>query len=334
VQYPNARIAMLIIFAAAVVAIIPLFDSGSTALAAPDLVEPFLNAKTATFTITARIDGKDRPLGKAYISGSVARMETDQNGMKQIMITDAAKHVSLSLDPQTNQATLIQTVNFPPGDEPPGMFDQLKQIAKLFASSGDQQGVKRESLGEQRIDGRKLVGYRIAAESECMELWADSKTKMPYLMLQRMTAPNSADTVETRWSYFQFNVKLDPSLFSTDPPAGYKVNGHVVDVAPANEAAFIKALQEYAKITNGSFPDTLDAEITITTFARSFAPNSYAYYAGKHVQQNTEDRPIFWYTPKGTKTYRIIYADLSVKENASPPKVASTVRIGNHRSTK
>jgi hypothetical protein len=39
------------------------------------------------------------------------------------------------------------------------------------------------------------------------------------------------------------------------------------------------------------------------------------------VKRDTPDTPIFWYRPKDAKTYRIIYADLSVREADAPPSV-------------
>lgn len=39
-----------------------------------------------------------------------------------------------------------------------------------------------------------------------------------------------------------------------------------------------------------------------------------SHYVGGGVKLGTPDRPIFWYKPDGAKKYRVIYADLSVKE--------------------
>jgi hypothetical protein len=39
-------------------------------------------------------------------------------------------------------------------------------------------------------------------------------------------------------------------------------------------------------------------------------------YAGNGVKINTPDTPIFWYRPVGSQMYRIIYADLTVREMA------------------
>lgn len=39
-----------------------------------------------------------------------------------------------------------------------------------------------------------------------------------------------------------------------------------------------------------------------------------SHYAGKDVKLGTLDRPIFWYKPTGAEKFRVIYADLTVKE--------------------
>jgi hypothetical protein len=39
-----------------------------------------------------------------------------------------------------------------------------------------------------------------------------------------------------------------------------------------------------------------------------------SHYAGMGVKLGTPNRPIFWYKPTGADNYRVMYADLSVKE--------------------
>jgi hypothetical protein len=45
------------------------------------------------------------------------------------------------------------------------------------------------------------------------------------------------------------------------------------------------------------------------------------HYAGRGVSLGAADTPIFWYRPKDAKTYRVIYADLSVREADTPPSM-------------
>jgi hypothetical protein len=38
------------------------------------------------------------------------------------------------------------------------------------------------------------------------------------------------------------------------------------------------------------------------------------HYAGKGVKLGDAETPIFWYRPKDSETYRVIYGDLSIRE--------------------
>lgn len=50
------------------------------------------------------------------------------------------------------------------------------------------------------------------------------------------------------------------------------------------------------------------------TFAQMLPQESDWHYAGAGVKLNTPDTPLFWYKPKDATLYRVIYADLSVKD--------------------
>jgi len=52
--------------------------------------------------------------------------------------------------------------------------------------------------------------------------------------------------------------------------------------------------------------------IQFYTFLRR--ENNGTHCVGGGVKLGTPDRPILWYQPTGAKKYRVIYADLSVKE--------------------
>ena len=52
-----------------------------------------------------------------------------------------------------------------------------------------------------------------------------------------------------------------------------------------------------------------------------------AHYAGKGVKLGAADTPIFWYRPKDSKKYRVIYADLSVRESDTAPSVPNAQPI-------
>jgi outer membrane lipoprotein-sorting protein len=56
-------------------------------------------------------------------------------------------------------------------------------------------------------------------------------------------------------------------------------------------------------------------------FANELPPTADAHYVGKGVSLGAADKPIFWYRPKDAKKYRVIYADLSIREADAPPNV-------------
>jgi hypothetical protein len=67
-------------------------------------------------------------------------------------------------------------------------------------------------------------------------------------------------------------------------------------------------------------------------FARQLPPKADAHYAGKGVWLDTAGRPIFWYRPKDAKKYRVIYADLSVRDADAAPEAPNAQPLPNMAS--
>ena len=115
-----------------------------------------------------------------------------------------------------------------------------------------------------------------------------------------------------------------------------------------------KDLTELTEPNGGAFPDSLDMRPIMQIVAEKFVPGmggkpneeqmqkmadaqkklqrglmfavvlppeADAHYAGKGVSLGAAETPIFWYRPKDAKQYRVIYADLSVREAETPPGV-------------
>ena len=59
-------------------------------------------------------------------------------------------------------------------------------------------------------------------------------------------------------SDFAFNVDLDESLFSIEPPAGYTVQTVQVDASQPMEKDLITLLRQYSTLMNNAFPETLE----------------------------------------------------------------------------
>jgi len=75
--------------------------------------------------------------------------------------------------------------------------------------------------------------------------------------------------------------------------------------------AFMKAwMKEWMKISTPLMQKYMQG----VEFYMILKPENDSHYAGKDVKLDTPDRPILWYRPTGADKYRVIYADLSVKE--------------------
>jgi hypothetical protein len=71
-----------------------------------------------------------------------------------------------------------------------------------------------------------------------------------------------------------------------------------------------------------SFPDEVFRRVQQgLNFANQLPPNADAHYVGKGVAFGAADTPIFWYRPKDSKNYRVIDADLQVRDSDTPPNV-------------
>ncbi len=91
--------------------------------------------------------------------------------------------------------------------------------------------------------------------------------------------------------------------------------------------ARVANMQESAKVQADKSRKFMEAQQRVQrglTFANQLPPQADAHYAGKGVSLGAADRPIFWYRPQDAKKYRVIYADLSVREDDTPPSVPDT----------
>jgi hypothetical protein len=56
------------------------------------------------------------------------------------------------------------------------------------------------------------------------------------------------------------------------------------------------------------------------SFVRRLEKQGVAYtYAGKGVKLGDKDRPVFWYKPKGSPTFTVVYGDLATREANMAP---------------
>jgi hypothetical protein len=110
----------------------------------------------------------------------------------------------------------------------------------------------------------------------------------------------------------------------------------------ANEGDLIEGLRQLATHNDGQFPNEMKLDKQIVQNLQQAKPSkgqseqfAEAYkrmimsmigvkkedramhYAGAGVKLGDTETPVFWYRPKNSKTYRVIYGDLSIKDVAA-----------------
>ncbi len=212
------------------------------------------------------------------------------------------------------------------------------------------------ALGEKEIDGHKALGYRCESLFGSATLWGDPATGLP---LEMESVFSGEPRVAVTMSDFKLDMQLDEALFDTTPPEGYKVQSFDVDASPYKEEDVVKFLRLAAEWTDGAFPDQLNMAAIQklimghaieggkdkleermgalmqssnalgrgAAFVAQLPTSANAHYAGKGAKLDEPDRPVFWYKPAGEQKYHVIYADLSVQEQATPPEVPGAVRL-------
>ena len=349
-----SRISAAAIVALAIGGIAVWFHEGGTTPAFADFIEPILSAKTVTFKTTIEAEGQkitSKVMGMA--SPQRMRLEQDMPGQQKIVTVFDDTGNNLVLRPAEKVAIVITLTNVPKEKRPKAIFFELRS---QLADARDRPDWIREPLGEKVIDGRRLVGFRLTGHGMICELWGDPKTGMPVRI--ENSAPSNPNLKPMICSDFVFDANLDESLFSLEPPAGYKVQKQTVDVSPAEEKDLVETLRRYAQLRGGALPDQLDMVAFTNLFQEDWAKShpkkdgppgeaemqeqlngmlkllrglsfafeqlpreADAHYAGKGVKVGAADTPVFWYRPGDAKKYRIIYADLSVREADTAPSV-------------
>ena len=253
-------------FAAAAAIIIAVFigvhylggsiDGASVAWAG--VLENIRNSKTLTFLVRTTEDGP--PIMKIMlIDPHYLRVEFLSEHMPeppvvggQIWIVDANKAQSLILN------IIKKSCKIYPADQ------KMVDIYNTFRNFTDRVDFSVEEIGTRRVADRSAVGFRLRKLDEDREIivWADAKTKLPVLM-EETYKDAKGEHGRHVITDIVFDAELDKSLFSLEPPPGYKFEQFEYDKvvtrmkSAANMDRILKACREYVNEHNGQWPDSL-----------------------------------------------------------------------------
>jgi outer membrane lipoprotein-sorting protein len=325
----------------------------STAFA--DFMTPIVDAKSAKFKMAVKTDVQPKPIEMTAYYRAPHWFRQEFQGT--VNIADFDRGQMLSLDAAHKRATILKIKDFDElkkknGNSTNNLFRNLQTVLAEYRAH--QKG-HLEELGEKEVDGKRLFGFRLTAPTMTQTIWADKATGNVERIEATIPGPPKS---ETMFSDFVFDVPLEASLFSVDPPADYKVISLDLDASPATEQEFIAALGPLCDAMDGEFPGSLDtagfgmalAKVLMSkatgdetnkeqmkeafkigkgmNFAVTLPAEANAHYAGKGVKRQGPKAPVFWYKPAGSQNYRVIYSDLSTGAAEAPPEVPGAVPVG------
>ncbi|MGA2679471.1 MAG: hypothetical protein ABSF37_09260 [Sedimentisphaerales bacterium] len=324
--------------AAAVIVIAGLvclqFLTGTNAYA--HVVAEIRNARTVVYTVIKQANngtGEIIKVDVAYKEPGFLRTTTIDG---YVVILDANSGKAMSIVPQGGYSIGDLNSLKPTGNS--GPFASFEAMRNLPAKAD-------ENLGAKEIDGIDCDGYRVTQGDLTSIIWLDAKTG-DLVQVEHKYA--NSPGMNTILKNIKFDVELEDSLFSLTPPAGYKPMGAEMkaDDALQTEETFVAFLgwwangntdetfppmvagPELAKVCmemakqgklKGSAWDKADTSKMLNALlfvAKLPREESKWRYAGNGVKINTPDTPIFWYRPAGSQMYRVVYADLTVREAA------------------
>ena len=249
----------------------------------------------------------------------------------KVAIRNAKTNKRMILFPNTKMA-VINDDEGSPGDE----IHTYERLKRDFRDGTE------KNLGRVKLNGRETICFEISKGNQKITVWADPDTALP-IQIEEISDENG-----NRWralrSDIVFDVELDDQLFVL--PADYSL----VDLKAQRtqtpfeltEKHLIEGLAVYPKYLDGKFStryrggrplteevrkkckaeveklDWSDEEGNKSNFGCEFIerlPEGSDYqYVGEDVKLGDTNTPVCWWKPPGSKTYRVVYGDLSIRD--------------------
>jgi outer membrane lipoprotein-sorting protein len=279
-----SRVAAAVISVLAVGGVAFWFHGAGTTPAYADFVKPILEAKSVKYKETYELEGHIGKTSEVMVlapdrTREESREEKPDNRLVQsVTIRDPRKGKELYLDHKNKTATVYTFDNMPKELASANWFSGMRNL--LHSPS-----FKREPLGEKAFDGYRAVGTRLNyGRDNVMDLWSDPETGL--LIRVEMSEQRSGKEMKVTMSDFEFNVDLDESLFSLDPPAGYTTRDMQIDSSPKEEKDLIEMLRQYGQQGGGVFPDAIDPQTPLKSKGTLKAP--YKVTSNKKFEGKSE----------------------------------------------
>jgi len=299
------------------------------------VVDPILNAGTITYDVLFGDPSKGIAMHDIAVGPIIRRSFSH---METVLILDTESMRMLSLNPDNKSGAYINIKGIVADNNQD--FLQFLRDASVMAVKDPQSAV--EELGQKRINGNDTIGFRLSSASSSdrgIVIWADPDTALP-IQIDLQMGESSYTICNIR-----FDVPVDESLVSMDPPAGYTIQDVGMDLSGASERDFLAVLRIQAEYFKGGFPDELafgdilkltselgniiprmelkpeemmeigPAYLRGMMFYQNLSLEEEGYsYTGKGIRLGEGEKEVFRYRMPGSQSWRVIYGDLYVED--------------------
>jgi hypothetical protein len=332
---PITKIAAAVVIIAGVLIVMHFVGLSTATVTFADVIKPILNAQTAILDIIIGEEEAGAPVIHDMVRGSrIRRTLSNMEGV--VAIIDLQNGRILQFTSEKKEAAYVNLKDWP---SIPNYMERLRNVITGLQEHPD---FAVQNLGEQEIAGQRLIGFRAKHPKMEITIWADPQTALPVRIEQ------IEGQMKVISKNMEFDVPMDESLFSMDVPEGYTLQETELDLHGATEKDFVEGLRILAEVFgDGYFPEGVAVEDYLRQapvimkkceelglseqeqtelglklrnyllFVRFFKGQGQWHYAGNGVKLGDTGKAIFWYQPKGSETYRVIYGDLRV-EDVSP----------------
>ncbi len=330
---------------------IQLHDEKQASAAFYEFANSLVSARSARFKMEVESPGQPGMKAEALF---LAPARFRQTLPELITVSDMQVGKITTMRPEQKTAVVVNLVG---RGEMRGSIDIFDRLRKMLDDK-TRTDEAFQPIGEKEINGRRALGFREETPFAMLTIWGDPETGLP---LRIETVMSGTPRMEVTWTDFELNIDLDESLFDTTPPADYKVQEFEMDASPYKEQDLIETFRLASEISDGTFPDSIDAAASQQlmvksvrsrkdatdeqvmekfmelgakigrgfSFVERLPKSADAHYAGQGVKRDTPDTPIFWYRPEGAKTYRVVYADLTIRDVATAPETPEAVPLSD-----
>jgi hypothetical protein len=325
--------------AAVILLAVVVFFSGESRLAFATVLEQIRDFRPHSYTETLQYEGKTPQTKRIMRLSPQRRREIWPDG--EVFVVDLSQSPNRTLLLQPEQRRAVEEVLKGTGPR------QDPNLLQALSTMRDQAA---QRLGVRKLHDRNAEGFHLQGVEVDWIVWADPRTGLPIRI--ELTQENLARKFV--WDEFDFNVQFDESLFSTKAPQGYTVVQAEQDGTTPTEQDLLAGLRAMATALGGRFPDAFELQALSQAIAEHRKKNPslpkeeanslgektsrairYAQilegvqhaadvrYVGKGVKLGDAGSAVFWWRPKASEQYRVVFGDLSVKE-VRPEDLPST----------